>query len=282
MPTSDASKRIHIELAPELARDLDAAARRTGLNVETLASQALRRGLAVHPDGNAVFLSAPVNALLEGIYREKTDIATLKRHGDLGLGTFNDLDGELTMLDGQVYQIRGDGRVYPVDDTAATPFACVTFFTPDTVEEIQEPIDTDQFDGLLRRLIPSDNMLYALRIDAMFDAIEVRSVPRQENYRPLVEVTREQPVFDYRDLPGTLVGFFVPEFLQSLNVPGIHLHFLSQDRTKGGHLLKCSTRTARIGVQHVPRLILGLPLTLDFLTASFTRPVAKDLLEAER
>lgn len=282
MSASEHTQHLELELPAALAAELASASRRTGLSIPALATQGLRRGLASGPQARTVFLSAPVNALLEGIYRENTTVAELKQHGDFGLGTFNDLDGEMTMLDGVVYQIRGDGRVYPVADDTATPFACVAFYAPDTVEDIDAPLSERAFNELLLRLVPSENMLYCLRVDAAFEYVKVRSVPKQENYRPLVEVTAEQPVFEYETLSGTLVGFYVPEFLQSLNVPGIHLHFLSDDKTKGGHLLACRTRTARIGVQHAPRLTLGLPMTLDFLTTAFTRPLAQDLRTAER
>jgi acetolactate decarboxylase len=274
-----------LELPESLSAALEAESRRAGRDPEALALEALRRGLGLPGAERTVYLSAPVNALLEGIYRQSTSLAELKRQGDFGLGTFNDLDGELTLLDGVVYQIRGDGSVSTPDDQTRTPFACVSFFTPDTTEDFAAPngsFDAREFEDLLLRLIPSENMLYCLRVDGEFETVKTRSVPRQESYRPLVEVTAEQPVFEFEDLRGTLVGFYAPAFMQSLVVPGVHLHFLSEDRTKGGHLLACRPRQARVGVQHAPRLTLGLPMTLDFLTASFTRPVEADLQKAER
>lgn len=57
--------------------------------------------------------------------------------------------------------------------------------------------------------------------------MRVRSLPKQENYRPLVEVAKEQSVFTFTDIEGSLAGFFTPAFLSSLNVPGFHLHFVS-------------------------------------------------------
>jgi len=77
-----------------------------------------------------IYLCAPVNALVEGIYEEKIPLTEIKKHGDFGLGTFDHLDGEMIMLDGKIYQITSDGRVTLVDDHALTPFACVTFITP--------------------------------------------------------------------------------------------------------------------------------------------------------
>jgi acetolactate decarboxylase len=235
---------------------------------------------ARRPD-NSVYLSAPVGALVEGFYQQDTSIAELKTHGDFGLGTFNNLDGELVMLDGIVYQMRADGLVYPVEDAVKSPFACVTFFHAVTYDDIPEPLDAAGFNALLERLLPSRNMLYAIRVTGEFSHVRARSVPRQQNYRPLVEVAREQPVFDYRDISGTLVGFYTPAFMEKLNVPGYHMHFLSADGTRGGHLLECATRTVRCELQNIARLEVALPVTLDYLTADLSRDTSRDLEEAE-
>ncbi len=233
------------------------------------------------PDGNSVYLSAPVNALVQGLYEENTSIAEIKRHGDFGLGTFNNLDGEMMLLDGLVYQTKADGSVRPVKDTVLTPFACVTFFSPDSTEEIDGKLLPGPLPELLDHLIPSENMLYAIRIDGSFSRVITRSVPKQENYRPLVEVARDQPTFKFDTVEGTMAGFYTPEFMNSLNVPGYHLHFLTADRTGGGHLLECRPEKVRIGLQHIPKLELGLPITLDYLTADLTGDPRKDLEEAE-
>ena len=44
---------------------------------------------------NSVYLCAPVNALVEGIYEEKIPFSEVKKYGDFGLGTFDHLDGEM-------------------------------------------------------------------------------------------------------------------------------------------------------------------------------------------
>jgi acetolactate decarboxylase len=233
-------------------------------------------------DTGLLYVSAPVNALVEGLYREDTRIADILERGDFGLGTFNDLDGEMVVMDGQVYQLRSDGLAYDVPPETRTPFACVTFFRPYSVEEIDTPMDYPGLIALLDRMIPSRNMLYAIRIDGRFDHVRTRSVPRQEAYKPLVEVAREQPEFTFDGVAGSMVGYWTPQFLQSVAVPGYHLHFLTADRRHGGHLLECRPHGVRISLQHVARMELGLPLTLDYLTADLSRDVREDLEEAER
>jgi acetolactate decarboxylase len=228
-----------------------------------------------------LYVTAPVNALVEGLYRQDTTIADILARGDFGLGTFNDLDGEMVVMDSQVYQLRSDGNAYEVPDETRTPFACVTFFRPYSVEDIDQPLDYPGLLALFDRLLPSKNMLYALRLDGRFDYVRTRSVPRQDSYRPLVEVAREQPEFEFTDIEGSMVGFWTPNFMQSVAVPGYHLHFLTADKRHGGHLLECRPRHIRISLQHIARLELGLPLTLDYLTADLGRDTSADLKEAE-
>ena len=233
-------------------------------------------------DRNRIYLCTPVNALVEGIYKEDIPLAEIKKHGDFGLGTFNDLDGEMVMLDGQVYQISSEGRVTVVDDSALTPFACVTFYEPLSHDEIDHEMNYDAFLEWLYGLFPSPNLFYAIRIHGAFAHVKARSVPKQDSYRPLVEVAKEQATFDFYDVEGTLAGFFTPSFMSSLSVPGLHLHFLSADLQQGGHLLECVPRKARVGVQMISTLELSLPISLDYLTWDFTRDISQDLDKAEK
>jgi acetolactate decarboxylase len=233
-------------------------------------------------NANRVYLCAPVNALVEGIYEHKIPLTQIKQHGDFGLGTFDNLDGEMVILDGQIYQITGTGQVHCVDEQVCTPFACVTFYRPLSKDRLETTMPYADFQAWLERLLPSPNIFYALRIDGRFAYLKVRSVPKQENYRPLVEVAQEQAVFTFTDIEGTLAGFFTPSFLGSVSVPGFHLHFLSADRRCGGHLLECRPSKVEVGVQMISTLELALPMSLDYLTWDFLRDSEKDLSQAEK
>ena len=257
-------------------------AKAAGISTEECLQQALRQFLNRSAGSHSLYISAPINALLEGIYRQDTTIENILGRGDFGLGTFNDLDGEMLVLDGVVYQISSDGHAYRVGKEVGTPFASVTFFSPDTSESIEHALSYTALQGLLDRMLPSPNMIYAIRIEGHFSYVRTRSVPRQDCYRPLVEVTREQPEFEFEDTDGVLAGFWTPDFLGALSVPGYHLHFLDAGLTRGGHLLECESTRMTVSLQHLSRLELGLPVTLDYLTADFTRDVSQDLEEAER
>ena len=86
---------------------------------------------------------------------------------------------------------------------------------------------------------PPKTCFYAVMIQGEFSYVKTRSVPAQEKpYPPLAEVTKNQPTFEFTDVTGTMVGFRCPPYVTGINVPGYHLHFLTDDRTAGGHLLE--------------------------------------------
>ena len=76
--------------------------------------QTKKKALPANPP---LYLCAPVNALVEGIYEEKVPLREIKRHGDFGLGTFDNLDGEMILLDGTAYQVNSAGRVVVINLT---------------------------------------------------------------------------------------------------------------------------------------------------------------------
>jgi acetolactate decarboxylase len=234
-------------------------------------------------ENDILFISAPVNALVEGIFQAETTIGEIRQHGDFALGTFNQLDGEMVMLDGVTYQVTGNGDVKLVPDDVHSPFAIATFFRESSRDELEGGFESlEDLFAKLQDLLPSPNVMYALRIEGQFSFVRTRSVPRQENYRRLIEITRNQPTFERTEVQGSLIGFHTPSFMSSLNVPGIHLHFISDDRTFGGHLLQCKARHATVRVQILRRLRMDLPTSLAYLTTDFSRDTADDLAKAEK
>src|SRR5258708_22139946 len=110
-------------------------------------------------------------------------------------------------------------------------------------------------------------LLCGVRIDGRFDTVRTRAVsPPKENSR-LVDAAKTQHEFTFDDVEGTLVGIWSPGFSSALSVPGYHFHFLSEDRTKGGHLLECVSRELRLRLEKLTDFHLALPSTEPFLKA---------------
>ena len=192
----------------------------------------------------------------------------LKKHGDLGLGTFNNLDGEMIGIDGEFYQIKADEVAYPVDDSMKTQFAVVTFFESDETKEIDKSVNYDQLKVFLNSMLPTENIFYAFKTEGTFEFIKTRSVPGQNKpYPPLVEIVKNQLIFEFHDIKGTLVGSWFPDYMKGINVPGYHFHFITEDKKAGGHLLECQTENIRIGIDYTSNSYLELPENEEFYNA---------------
>jgi acetolactate decarboxylase len=185
-----------------------------------------------------------------GRYDGVMPIPELLRYGDFGLGTLDHLDGELIVLDGRAYQVRGDGVVVEAGLDRSTPFAIVTPFEPDGEFPCPRVGNFADLDARLDDPLEQKNSFLAVRVDGRFPAITLRSVHRQEPpYLPLGEVVKGQSVWTHKEVSGSLVGVRSPAWVGGLNVPGYHWHFLSADRTVGGHVLDCQVREGRVQYQ---------------------------------
>ncbi len=202
-----------------------------------------------------------IDALLAGGYDGAFPLSELRRRGDLGLGTFDRLDGELVLLDGVVHQAPFDGRVRRPADSLTSPFAQVVRFRAASLVALPADADLRAIEAELDRALGHTDCFAAARLDARFTQLTARSVPRQTRpYRPLAEVAKGQAVFRFENAGGTLVGLRSPDFARGLSVPGWHWHFLTGDRTRGGHVLSLSLgEKASAGLMAVRRFTVLLP-----------------------
>lgn len=243
----------------------------------------VNRALADYLDAahHTVYQISTASALVEGVYQGAVRIENLRKHGDLGLGTFEELDGEMVILDGKFYQVRCDGSVREVGDDVLTPFAVITTFVADAALTLEQCPDMGHLTSCYDQLRRSDNEFYALKVTGRFAHVRTRAVCRQKQGVRLVEAAAVQPEFDFHDVSGTLVGFWTPEYARTLNVPGYHLHFLSDDHNCGGHLLQCTGANLHVEIQREGSYHLALPETEDFLKADLRRDPSADLARAE-
>lgn len=224
-----------------------------------------------------------INALLGGIYDGEVNIGELLKFGNFGLGTFNSLDGEMVALDGICYQIKADGKALRVNSSLKTPFAAVTFFETDIKLLCKDTLNLNQLQKKIDSLIPSVNHLYAVKVTGHIISATARSVPSQKPpYKPLIEVTRDQPVFSFTNIKGTLAGFRCPRYVNGLNVPGFHLHLLTEDRKAGGHLLSVIADSVTIEIDQSDSYRIILPHDKEFLSADLTGNKEEELKKVEK
>ena len=232
---------------------------------------------------DVLFQISTIGALLEGVYDGETTYKKLKRHGDFGIGTFNGLDGEMIGLEGKFYQIKTDGIAYLVDDSMKTSFATVTFFESDKSALLEKIENYDQLKKYLDKLLPTKNIFYAIKIEGTFKYIKTRSVPGQSKPYPLlIEVVKNQSIFELHNVKGTIAGFWCPSYVEGVNVPGYHLHFITEDRKAGGHLLECHLQNARVDIDYTSEFYMALLKSDEFYKTDLTRKKQKELERVER
>ena len=243
----------------------------------------VRRALAdaLQLNHHTLFQISTSTALVEGLYQGAVNVATIKEHGDFGLGTFENVDGEMIVLDGHVYQALSNGQVHEAPDAELVPFAVVTHFTPEKSFKLAKISSMDNLFEQLEAHRKSDNVFFAIKGKGTFAWVKVRSVGKTAPGTRFDEVAKKQKEFEFENIAGTLVGFWTPTYASAINIPGYHLHFISDDRKAGGHHLNIRGQQIDMQLNLELDFRMALPETAAFLQANLTKDPTEALAKAE-
>ena len=210
-----------------------------------------------------LFQVSLLQSMLQGDYDGFITVKDLKQYGDTGIGTFHGVNGEMIFLDGTVYRALWDGSIEIVGDDEVIPFSNVTFFDADIeVANVSAPTLED-LKVILNSVAASNgqNQFYVAKLKGSFPLMFVRSELQQKKpYIPLAEAMKtDQREFTYNDVTGTVIALYCPSYMSSLNTPGWHLHFLSDDGQKGGHILEMSIGEASLAMDIISEFALIVP-----------------------
>ncbi len=269
------SRFIHVQLGGRLWEAIAERTRATGATTHDVVVAALHAYLGLD---EVAYQTSTIGAVMDGVYHGDITVRELREYGDIGIGTFDALDGEMVMVDGVVYRIDGDCAAHVAADEARTPFATVTHWNAKHCSNVPPGTDLDGLQSRLDTIMSSHNYVYAVRAECRFASIRVRSVMPQEPETRLVDAIRSQTVRTFEGCEGTLVGFFTPEFLAHVNVAGLHLHFITRARDAGGHVLAAIVDAGTVMTDETTRLSLALPDTEEFRRAALA--VDRDELHA--
>jgi acetolactate decarboxylase len=230
-------------------------------------------GPAVAEDDDTITQYSTLEALVAGLYDGDITVDAMAAYGDLGIGTYDALDGELIEIDGKFWRARHDGSVEVVAPDTEIPFAAVTFFDADATVDLEPGWDMAALGAVLDKQAPNGNLPVAVRIEGTFDSLTWRAPNRQdEPYPPLGEALKDQAVWTADHVEATLVGFRYPAWLGNLNVPGWHFHFVSADGTRGGHVLDLMTGTGEAGLDMSSGVEVLLPQSEGFAGLELKTP----------
>lgn len=187
----------------------------------------------VHQIGTYDYLASPNYAGL-------APINSAAKGTTLGLGTFNNLDGEFVMVGGTMYRIGTDGMPVVIDGSQSTPWSEVVRFAPTASGPVPPGTTCANLATAVNALIGSGNGMVAVRVRGTFSDLTFRSVHAQAApYLPLSQVVANQTLFPLGKRRAVLVGFRTGPDLAGTGAAGLHLHGLAADRKAGGHVISC-------------------------------------------
>jgi acetolactate decarboxylase len=179
-----------------------------------------------------------LDALNSGNYDGQTSLDELSTYGDMGLGTFHRLDGEMILVNGDFYQTNINKPVSIPPGAATTPFAIVTRFEPTIRQKINRPLTLSQLTSYLDRLVPDQNVICFYYIRGQFEYMKTQTLPAQRKpYPPVITVRRSQRIVEANNVYGSLIGVRIPPSFSGINKPGFTFHFLNEARNYGGFVL---------------------------------------------
>ena len=270
--------RLNADVSESVWRAVFKESEQTGDSLSTVVDRAL--ATAFDLERHSLFQVSTSNALVQGVFQGTVTVGELKRNGDFGLGTFEGLDGELIMLDGVCYRATGGGVVTSPPDDARVPFAVVTHFRSDS-SLTTSPGSLADLTTALDGSRPSENLFVGIRAEGRFERLSLRAACAAESGENLLEATAHQSEFTVVQEEGTLIGFWAPLYARAVNVPGYHFHFISEDRSLGGHLLDMEAGPLDVGIHVESELHIAIPETEEFLAADLSGDHQEALHQAE-
>jgi acetolactate decarboxylase len=213
-------------------------------------------------------------AFVNKVFDGNMTVKELKEKGDIGLGSFDLLDGEMVMNNGIAYRITEDGVVSIGKDEDEIVYADAVFFK---ANEKFQFLDTLNYDGLRKQLnkkLPSKNNFYAFKITGVFDSIVLGGLHKQTPpfVKGLDVLIPARPVFKGNNISGTMIGFYCPQFIGDINAAGYHFHFISDDKTLGGHVMEIkASKVLQAAVQKLVNYQFRLPEGMAFDTVQFDK-----------
>ena len=224
-----------------------------------------------------------IDSFLGGMYEGGYTYRNLLNQGNFGLGAPDKLDGEITILNGIAYQTKASGITVVPNNSEKASYAFITDFSKDFDFTLNAISSKENLEKKLDEQLSNANAMYAIKIEGTFKLLKSRAFPPVKNkpYPELASMLANQAFFKYENIEGTLVGFRLPQFLKGVNVPGYHFHFISKDKSKGGHLLEVAIETVTIEVDSIDNYSVKIPNLKEFEKFDFNKDRSLDVEKAE-
>lgn len=226
----------------------------------------------------SLFQLGNASALFAGAIDGDMNYRQLKKKGSFGLGTFNGIQGEMVAVDGHFYKIGLKGVTTPVDPNWKTPFVELVHFSPAPAFHLGGVANYAQLKPLLTAKMDNKNVPYALQVKGTFTYLKLRS------RSPRIALQKNNPIeetYTAENISGTLVGFWFPDYLFNLTVPGFHFHFISKDKKLSGHVLDLQSANLLVSIDKINKIELQFPQTEIYKKAEISAPTIDTYIKSQ-
>ena len=234
-----------------------------------------------------MFQVSTLQSLALGYTRAVMTVGELMQHGETGLGTFEDVNGEMIVIDGKCYRAMDDGRVTEAGDERGVPFASVAYMDNCREFELSGDYTMESLKAELNNRIEEDfglNSMHVIQIHGTFEKIYARSeLPYRAHHvtlKDMLDIT--QTSFEFSNIMGSLVGVYYPDYMDGINAAGWHLHFVNDERNKGGHVYEIKMTSGKVRLAKKTRIDIQLPKDPGFDTYSLKSASKDEIKKVEQ
>lgn len=226
----------------------------------------------------ALFQHNTLGSVMVGNYDGTITVEEVLTKGNLGIGTYDKIDGELIVLDKIPYQAHSDGKIYKAKPEDTLPYISIADCTNGIEIEVPYKMEHPQFYEWLKPQLISPNLFSMIRVDGEFSSVKARVVKAQKKpYRSFKEAVSEQVIFKKEEMKGTIIGLYTPTLFGMISAQGFHSHIINDERDFGGHLLEFTINKGSVKLYAQDSLVQDLPTNnADFLNNEID---SKDILE---
>ena len=234
-----------------------------------------------------MFQVSTLQALALGYTRAVMTVGELLQHGETGLGTYEDVNGEMIAIDGKCYRATEDGTVAEAGADMGVPFSSVAYMDGCREFTLTGDYDMESLKNELNNRIDEVfglNSMHIIQIDATFDKIYARSeAPYKSAHVTLKSMLEKtQTSFDFSDVKGSLVGVYYPDFMDGINASGWHLHFVNEERPLGGHVYELCMKQGLVRIAKRNNIEIQLPKDAAFDTYSLKNASDDEIKQVEQ
>lgn len=210
-------------------------------------------------DLDTVYQVSTYGAVFAGVLDGFVPLKELSKWGDFGIGSITGLHGEIAILDGIIHHFDEYGQTRSIDREDLTPKMLLSFFKTDQIVPLHTAATYEETKSAIEQALPSANIMYAIKIEGLFEVLRTKCYPAQPKPYPKgINTALSKHVRTYHNERGTLVGYLMPDHLGEISGLSYHFHFITEDGKYGGHMIDFTLidGTAYLDYKHTLRLVL--------------------------